>query len=311
MSDVALKIVKSYPALGTSNGNILGVLARKPESFRETNSNFFQKIISWAKDLYSKKNITDHPSENGNESVPENFVQEAETKCSFIGKTIKAGKHLYSSSVEKTIKTGKHLYSSSIIGKTIKSCKHRCSSSIIGRTIKSVSAVIASKVVPPEKNDEALQLLKFIWNEIAKKPKKDIDFILRGPGTKLTTGNVDHAKQLFSERIVKMQFDMQKLISGPAEHGKEDQNLKLKNIISHHIARMHLETQNENEGPAASTSKVSNTKTTHPSRILFVAAEMGNTNFVVELIRKYPDLIWKVNDDKLSIFHIAVKHRHE
>ncbi|GKC83703.1 ankyrin repeat-containing domain, PGG domain protein [Tanacetum coccineum] len=203
-SYVALKIVKSYPALGTANGNILGVLVRKPESFREPNSNFFQKTISWAKDLYSKKNITDQPSENGSESVPENLVQEAERKCSIIGKTIKAGKHLYSSSVEKTIKTGKHLYSSSIIGKTIKSCKHHCSSSIIGRTIKSVSAVIASKVVPPEKNDEALQLLKFIWNEIAKKPKKDIDFILRGPGTKLTTGNVDHAKQLFLNEVEAM-----------------------------------------------------------------------------------------------------------
>ncbi|KAJ0510195.1 putative PGG domain, ankyrin repeat-containing domain superfamily [Helianthus annuus] len=52
-------------------------------------------------------------------------------------------------------------------------------------------------------------------------------------------------------------------------------------------------------------------KQTHSSRILFLAAETGNTKFVVELIRRYPDLIWKVNDDKLSIFHIAVKHRHE
>ena len=33
------------------------------------------------------------------------------------------------------------------------------------------------------------------------------------------------------------------------------------------------------------------------SGILFVAAEMGNTRFVIELLRTYPDLIWKVNDD--------------
>ncbi|GKA80323.1 hypothetical protein Tco_0786919 [Tanacetum coccineum] len=189
---------------------------------------------------------------------------------------------------EKTIKTGKHLYSSSIIGKTIKSCKHRCSSSIIGRTIKSVSVIIASKVVPPEKNDEALQLLKFIWKEIAKKPKKDIDFILRGPGTKLTTRNVDHAKQPFSERIVKMQFDMQKLISGTAEHGKEDQNLKLKNIISHHIARMHYETQNVNEGPTASASK-------------------GIYNLLYE-IGSMKDLITPLKDgDKNNMLHLVRK----
>ncbi|KAI3738101.1 hypothetical protein L2E82_28119 [Cichorium intybus] len=50
---------------------------------------------------------------------------------------------------------------------------------------------------------------------------------------------------------------------------------------------------------------------TYPSRILFVAAEMGNTKFLAELIRRYPDLIWKTDDDGLSIFHVAVSHLHE
>lgn len=50
---------------------------------------------------------------------------------------------------------------------------------------------------------------------------------------------------------------------------------------------------------------------TYSSRILFVAAEMGNTKFVVELIRLYPDLIWKQNDNSQSIFHVAVSHRQE
>ncbi|KAI3781114.1 hypothetical protein L2E82_11115 [Cichorium intybus] len=49
----------------------------------------------------------------------------------------------------------------------------------------------------------------------------------------------------------------------------------------------------------------------YSSRMLFVAAEMGNTAFIVELIRLYPDLIWKVNHDNQSIFHVAVIHRHE
>ncbi|KAI3669830.1 hypothetical protein L6452_41256 [Arctium lappa] len=49
----------------------------------------------------------------------------------------------------------------------------------------------------------------------------------------------------------------------------------------------------------------------YASRILFVAAKMGNTKFVVELIRQYPDLLWKTNDKNQSIFHVAVKYRHE
>lgn len=54
-----------------------------------------------------------------------------------------------------------------------------------------------------------------------------------------------------------------------------------------------------------------NEKDTYPCRILFVAAKMGNTKFLVELIREYPDLMWKRNDDGQCIFHIAVFHRHE
>ncbi|KAI7742138.1 hypothetical protein M8C21_032183, partial [Ambrosia artemisiifolia] len=34
-------------------------------------------------------------------------------------------------------------------------------------------------------------------------------------------------------------------------------------------------------------------------------------DILVELIRRYPDLIWKVKDHNMSIFHIAVKYRHE
>ena len=80
---------------------------------------------------------------------------------------------------------------------------------------------------------------------------------------------------------------------------------------------MPVEIHNLINGSAATTSKMTRTpsmvttKQKYSSRILFVAAEMGNTKFVVELIRQYPDLIWKVNDDNQSIFHIAVKHRHE
>ncbi|KAF5780046.1 putative ankyrin repeat-containing domain superfamily [Helianthus annuus] len=77
---------------------------------------------------------------------------------------------------------------------------------------------------------------------------------------------------------------------------------------------MPVEIQKLTAGTSAKTTRaptMGNARKTYSSRILFVAAEMGNTVFIVELIRLYPDLIWKVNDNNQSIFHIAVKHRHE
>ncbi|KAK9989390.1 hypothetical protein SO802_029629 [Lithocarpus litseifolius] len=47
-----------------------------------------------------------------------------------------------------------------------------------------------------------------------------------------------------------------------------------------------------------------------PSRLLFDAAELGSLEFLIILIRSYPDLIWKVDDDNRSLFHIAVLYRH-
>ncbi|PWA92138.1 ankyrin repeat-containing domain, PGG domain protein [Artemisia annua] len=117
-----------------------------------------------------------------------------------------------------------------------------------------------------------------------------------------------------------MHVDIQKIIkqdTNPATSEKEDQVLRLEKLISEHIAKMHVETQNVIRVPAETTSKHPNVPSTgkvirtYPDRKLFVAAEMGNTKFLVELIRQYPDLIWKVNDDNLTIFHIAIKHRHE
>lgn len=48
-----------------------------------------------------------------------------------------------------------------------------------------------------------------------------------------------------------------------------------------------------------------------PSRPLFVAAECGNFEFIFELLDSYPDLIWKVDEESRSIFHVAVMHRQE
>nr|XP_023881571.1 uncharacterized protein LOC111993962 [Quercus suber] len=47
------------------------------------------------------------------------------------------------------------------------------------------------------------------------------------------------------------------------------------------------------------------------SLVLFIAAEVGNVEFLVELIHFDLDLLWKIDDKKRSIFHIAVEKRHE
>ncbi|MFS8010198.1 putative ankyrin [Helianthus anomalus] len=59
--------------------------------------------------------------------------------------------------------------------------------------------------------------------------------------------------------------------------GKKDQVRYLQKLVSKHIAKMRV---------------ASTLKETHSSRVLFIAAEMGNTKFLVELIRRYPDLMW-------------------
>ena len=46
------------------------------------------------------------------------------------------------------------------------------------------------------------------------------------------------------------------------------------------------------------------------SHVLFDAVEVGNTEFLVKLIRFDFDLLWKTRNSK-SIFHIAVEKRHE
>ncbi|PSS11103.1 Ankyrin repeat-containing protein [Actinidia chinensis var. chinensis] len=48
-----------------------------------------------------------------------------------------------------------------------------------------------------------------------------------------------------------------------------------------------------------------------PSDPLLIAAEFGIVEFVAVLVYSYPDLIWKVDNQNRSLFHIAVMHRHE
>ena len=45
--------------------------------------------------------------------------------------------------------------------------------------------------------------------------------------------------------------------------------------------------------------------------LIFDAARQGNLEFLLILIREYPDLIWKFDENDHTIFHIAVSNRTE
>ncbi|KAK9062041.1 hypothetical protein SSX86_019225 [Deinandra increscens subsp. villosa] len=205
--------------------SVLEVLARKPEAFSKTEFSIISSTISWGKHLYSKMLVTHQPSKN---------------ELLEVGSSSSGPVDLCQPFPE-------------------------AKSNIIRRTIKSVSSFMGLEWGSREKEDNALQLLRIIWGNIAKKSKKDIDDIIRG-----------------SADITKVHVEAQNVITSPT-------------TASNH----------------ANATSSGTTKKTYSSRLLFVAAETGNVTFIVELIRKYPDLIWKVNDNNQSIFHIAVKHRHE
>ncbi|KAF5769035.1 putative ankyrin repeat-containing domain, PGG domain, ankyrin repeat-containing domain superfamily [Helianthus annuus] len=123
----------------------------------------------------------------------------------------------------------------------------------IKRNINSVFSLIGLTFGAYEKESKALQVLKIIWEDIAKRPRNEIDSILRG----LDDPVVDSDSSADSQR-------------GKNSHTRH-----------------------------------------YSSQVMFIATEKGNTTFLAELIRRYPDLICKVNDNNMSIFHIAVKYRHE
>ncbi|KAJ0014067.1 hypothetical protein Pint_20927 [Pistacia integerrima] len=43
---------------------------------------------------------------------------------------------------------------------------------------------------------------------------------------------------------------------------------------------------------------------------LFIAAKMGNFEFLAHLIRSYPDLVHELDENDRTIFHIAILHGH-
>ncbi|KAK1410505.1 hypothetical protein QVD17_37042 [Tagetes erecta] len=362
MFDIALEIVKKYPILCSTTG-VLGILAGKPEAFPETKSSIVEKTIKASKDLYSRIFVTHQPSENKHPEPDKGSATENKPPEPDNGNA--ADQDL----PQKPKASPKEKFN------------------VISRFIKSVFEFIGSKVRVHKKKNNALPLLKIIWEDnIVRLPKKEIDRILRGnpdpiKQDKLASGRVaqsiqlqkliyEHLKKLEADiKEIKKQFDSTTQVTDPptpkVDHaqqlkdliseylvnlqiasqritkqgdtlvvGKEDQALELQKLISEHIVNMHHERhiinkQSRKEDLALELQKLifryikrmrdqatifeeaTTLKETYSSRVLFIAARMGNTTFLIQLIRQYPDLIWKVNDNGLSIFHIAVKYRHE
>ncbi|KAI3669044.1 hypothetical protein L6452_40265 [Arctium lappa] len=99
-------------------------------------------------------------------------------------------------------------------------------------------------------------------------------------------------------------------------HCKGDDLFKLLGIILTEMMKLpKVEIDDIIRGPpdetTTSTTTEEDAKQKYSSRLLFYAVEMGNTEFVVEVIRQYPHLALDVNDDNQTIFHVAVSHRNQ
>ncbi|KAM0003931.1 putative ankyrin repeat-containing domain, PGG domain, ankyrin repeat-containing domain superfamily [Helianthus debilis subsp. tardiflorus] len=127
-----------------------------------------------------------------------------------------------------------------------------------------------------------------IFDETEKLIKEDyLTFSRKG-------GRTLELQKLISEHIVNIYDEFHNI----DRHDMQDERLRyLQKLISKHVTELHaLSGLNQDK---------------YSSQILFIAAEIGNTNFLVELVHRYPDLMWKVNEDNQTIFHIAAKYRHE
>ncbi|KAJ9557517.1 hypothetical protein OSB04_012131, partial [Centaurea solstitialis] len=94
-------------------------------------------------------------------------------------------------------------------------------------------------------------------------------------------------------------------------HWKGDDVIQLLGIILTEVMKLpKAEIDNLIRGPPDETT-TTNEDAKYSSRLLFLAAEKGNTRFIVEVIRQYPHLALEVNDDNQSIFHVAISRRYK
>ncbi|PWA85568.1 ankyrin repeat-containing domain, PGG domain protein [Artemisia annua] len=292
---IALRILEKHKSLA-SNGSILGVLACRPDAFKGKKYNFIWRFIVWVFALCGC-NVGAYEKESEAlqllKVIWKDIAKYRKEDIDFILRGP-------SDPVKQDDKSG---FGKVIQVVQLQNLVSEHVSKMKDETEKIMRVLPASidQDMKMSKVDQSLQLQQLISKQLEKMHVETQSI------TKEGTTQVIELQKVISDYLLNMHVETQNIIRGPSASGQEDQALRLQNLISNYTPMLLVNTQRIiNKWPAVQSSK-----STYSSRMLFVAAAMGNTKFLVELIRQYPDLIWKVNDNGLSIFHIAVKHRHE
>ncbi|GJV21587.1 ankyrin repeat-containing domain, PGG domain protein [Tanacetum coccineum] len=302
MFDIALKIVDKYKKLA-SNGSLLGVLARKPEAFSIKQHNFIWRFIIW---VFTLIGITVGAYEKECKALQLLKIiwgEIAKNNKKEIDNIIRGPADLIkpdNTSTSKRVIQAMQL--ENLISEHVSKMKDETQNITGGHPDSTNQDPKQNKV------DQALKLQQLISKQLINM-HAETQKITKEESKQISAkvDQVSELEKLISKHILDMHTETHNIIRGPSAFGQEDQAQHLQNLISTHFAKLLVKTKSIiDRAPAVPAPKP-----TYSNRVLFVATEMGNTKFLVELIRLYPDLIWKINDNGLSVFHIAVKHRHE
>lgn len=299
MFDVALRIAEKYPEVGSMS--VLGFLARKPEAFADTTPNAFRRTIMSS--VICSKVGSEEPK---NES-------EALQLLRLIWKAI-VKKHprdidnILKGPADSNNQEKSESVNTMILKKLV--CQHLYKMNAETQKIIKLQPDLATGMEDqpdpatemedqPEPatgmEDQALQLKNLISEHLLNMYIKSQKIIKQDNKAVVVSSKADQGPQkAIHELIEKIEDETEKIVDN-RKLKKEDQAKSLQKLISEHVTSIH----------AAKLQR-----TTFSSRALFIAAEMGNTKFIVELISAKPDIIKRVNDSKQTILHIAVKHRH-
>ncbi|KAK4270690.1 hypothetical protein QN277_019468 [Acacia crassicarpa] len=94
--------------------------------------------------------------------------------------------------------------------------------------------------------------------------------------------------------------------SGSPDHQNQPTSTGTKNSVAFELVRLLWERILRGVASKLQIRDIIN----EPSRLLFDATKNGNFDFLAELIKAYPDLIWELDENRHSIIHAAVLHRH-
>ncbi|KAK9080680.1 hypothetical protein SSX86_000438 [Deinandra increscens subsp. villosa] len=292
MFDTSLHIVTKYPIRDETTMSILKILARKPEAFNETKSNIMRiksvlGFFGLRKSSQKKSNalpllryiwggIVKRPTREIDTILrgpPDSNSNKRENKTvsEWAVKVMQLQKIIREHVQKMNIETGNIMSNGTMMFRAMKL------QNLISESL--VSMHVATQQIIKDHSNSTMQDNKPVTN------KEHLALELQKLIFKHIADMHDKTVGILKSRLTDVQLTQQ-----------------LQECIFEHTGKMERETDEEVKMYQ---------KETHSSRVVFIAAEMGNTKFLVELIRGYPDLIWKVNDNNQSMFHIAVKHRHE